>query len=278
VSGGRRLARAAAIVALAALAAGCPRATLRAPHPTPTVDAVLAALAGRRALARSFNHTALMDFFSDDDRLKNVTVYVMGERGSRLRLNVLDPASGGSTIADLACDGADFELRDYRRDCQLVGPCDADSIASLMRVRLTPDDFVLLALGQPPLVPGALRGGVRWDEDDGRWIVELVAPDRRTERLELSGDPDRRWDVVRAELRRADGGLEWELTQKGFSPLSSPAGTLRVPGRLRFEQPAQRADLIVRWKERALDPTLAADKFRMRPAPGLRTCPRGKRG
>jgi hypothetical protein len=192
---------------------GCTK-TFPAPSAPPTLDEVVAALTARAALARGFNHTSTMDFWSGDERVKT-QVYVMGERGRRLRMNALDPA-GGTTIADLACDGDGFAFVDGQRDCQLTGPCDEASIAALMRVRLAPDDFVGLALGQPPLLPAPLRGGVRWDEEAGVWVVELGAADGRKQRLELSGDRARAWDVRGAKTWRADGALDWQLTQKDF--------------------------------------------------------------
>ena len=50
--------------------------------------------------------------------------------------------------------------------------------------------------------------------------------------------------------------------------------SLRIPGRLRFEQPSAKGepDLIVTWQERALGPELGPDKFALTPPPGLKRC------
>lgn len=265
-----------ALVAYAAIltisACSCTK-TVPQPHAPPALAEVLGALAERRALARSFNHTATMDFWSGDDRVKT-TVYVMGEQGSKVRMNALDPA-GGTTMADLACDGTNFAFVDFQHECQLSGPCTEESIATLMRVRLAPDDFVLLALGQPALLPGELKGSVSWDGDAGRWVVEVAAADGRKQRLELSGDGKRQWDVTSATVWQADGTLDWKLTQKDFGALTGEGGaTLRVPGKLRFEQPSAKADLIVDWDERQLNPTLGPEKWQLTPPEGLRECGR----
>src|SRR5690606_11096573 len=175
-----------------------------------------------RARARSFNHTSTMDFWTGDDRVRT-SVYVMGERGKRIRLNALDPA-GGMTMADLACDGANCDFIDHRRNCQLTGPCTPESIATLMLVRLAPDYFVLLALGQPAVLPGPLEGSVEWAEEEGVWRVALGATDGRRQRLTLSGDAGRRWDVVGAGVTRGKGEVEWRLTQNDFTGLTDPSG------------------------------------------------------
>jgi hypothetical protein len=265
-----------AIAVVIAVGVGCGGGAVPRPYPTPSLAEVLDRLAERRELARAFNHTSTMDFQSaGKDRVKT-GVYVMGERGSRLRLNALDPG-GGMTMADLACDGTSFAFVDRQHDCQLTGPCTDDSIATLMRVRLSPDDFVLLALGQPVLLPGELKGSVRWDEADGEWVVELVASDRRRERLELSGDAGKRWDVVGATVWSADGDVDWKLTQKDFGPIEDASGAeLRVPDGLRFEQRSTKADLIVDWDERQLNPTLDATKFRIEVPAGLKECGRAR--
>jgi hypothetical protein len=263
----------ALVLALAgALAVGCGGGRVPRPYATPSAAEVLAALAARRDAARSFNHTGTMDFWSGDDRVKNVTVYVMGERGQKIRMNVLDPG-GGMTMADLACDGTDFAFVDHRKECSLTGPCSEASIAQLMRVRLAPDDFVLLALGQPALIAGDARAAVRWDGQAGRWRLDLVAPDGRKQTLELSGDAGKAWDVLAARAYRADGTLDWVLSQKGFGELAAEDGArMRVPGAVRFEQKAEKADLIIRWDERALNPTLGSEKFTLVPPAGLTVC------
>ena len=134
------------------------------------------------------------------------------------------------------------------------------------------------ALGQPALLPGELKGSVSWDEEDGEWVVEVVAADRRRERLELTGDAGRRWDVVRATVWTADGEVDWLLKQKDFGVLKDAAGAeLRVPGALRFEQRSTKADLIVEWDERQLNPTLDPTKFRIEVPAGLKECGRGER-
>jgi hypothetical protein len=255
------------------VAGGCScTKTFPQPHAPPTAAEVLARLAERREVARSFNHTSTMDFWSGDDRVKT-TVYVMGERGSKVRMNALDPA-GGMTLADLSCDGQGFAFVDHQKECQLTGPCTEDSIARLMRVRLAPDDFVLLALGQPALLPGQLKGAVRWDDRGGRWVVELVAADGRKQRLELSGDGGRQWDVAQAAVWAADGKLDWKLTQKDFSVVKAADGaSLRLPAKLRFEQPAAKADLIVEWQDRVLNPTLGPEKWQIAIPEGLPRCP-----
>jgi hypothetical protein len=253
----------------------CSHPTYVQPYPKPSEAAVLDALAARRAAARSFVAETTMDFRSDKDRVKT-TVLVMGTIGARVRFNALDPA-GGSTLADLACDGTDFTFVDFQKNCQLTGPCNQDAIASLLRLRLDPDDFVLMALGQVPLVADP-RVTVEWDKDRGAEIVDLLAGDgQRRQRVVLNGKTGASWEIVESTVWDAAGKVEWKLSNKDFHDLRADDGTtLRVPAKSRLEQPSTGADLIVKWDERTLDPELGDEKFQLEPPPGLPTCGKAK--
>src|SRR5690606_38090080 len=112
----------------------------------------------------SFRGNSTMDYWLSGQRAKG-DVLVMGTVGKRVRFAALSPA-GGSTIAEMACDGENFVYLDYQNNCALTGPCDARSIATFFAIELEPDDFLHLALGTPPTLDNA-TGTVTWDGSKG---------------------------------------------------------------------------------------------------------------
>src|SRR5690349_4556474 len=160
-----RLASVFAPAAALLLATGCPHGDTPKPSgPAPTAAELVDRLARARGELRSFTGEAVMEYWLNGDRFKG-DVLAMGETGSKVRIAALSPA-GGSTVAEMACDGQKFVSVNYQSNCQLSGPCTKQSIASFFGIELTPDDFLHLALGTPPVVEGA-HGEVTWDASKG---------------------------------------------------------------------------------------------------------------
>ena len=264
------------IVLAAVLACGCPRSGYPAPEPTPEVAEVLARLQTIRDSARSYRSDSLMEYWVKKERVK-ADVPVIGKRGARVRFLALSPA-GGSTLADLACDGTNFAMVDYQNNCYLDGPCTKDSIKHLLRISLEPDDFLLMAMGTTPVIPDP-DGTVKWDSKNGRWVVELVSADNQwTQTILLNGRSAHR-DVVQSTVRDARGNIEWKLTNKDFKTYKGADGTsFRLPGRSRLEQPKEKGDLTVRWFEernemkREVNLELPHESFVLEPPAGLARC------
>jgi hypothetical protein len=209
-----------------------------------------------------------MDYWFGQDRIKG-GMLVIGTMGAKVRFNALSPA-GESVLADLACDGRDFTLVDMQNNCMLTGPCSRDSIAQLLRISLAPDDFLQLALGNTPVLPDA-KGTVTWDSAKGHQIVALSSP-AGSQRIEIDAR-DQRWDVLSSELKDAGGGVVWKVENTDFSTVKDGSGAAhRVPGKSRLTQPAQKADLLVEWEERTLNPELPAESFQLTPPAGLPEC------
>ena len=256
------------VAALAALAAGCPGNAKR-PYPEPKVEDLLARVTATREQVGSFSAKTVMDYWLNDQRVKG-EVLVMGETGSKVRINALSPA-GGEVLADLACDGQDYVYLDKQKNCQLAGPCSKDTIAALFKIALAPDDFVQLAIGATPVLPGA-TGTVRWDGDKKKEILELKGEDGRTQTIVLDA-ANGRADVVSSEVKTAAGTSEWRIDNTDFEAVADERGVdRRVPGKSRFRTPGKNADLIVEWKERVLGPELSAPAFRLELEPGLPRC------
>ncbi len=256
-------------VVLGALACGCPHGSSKRPYPEPTVAELLARIAATRDGVSSFSASTVMDYWMDDQRVKG-GVLVMGTTGSQVRINALSPA-GNDVIADLACDGTDYAFIDKNKNCQLTGPCSKDTIAALFKIALAPDDFVQLAVGASPVVPGA-TGTLRWDAKAGKEVLELTGDDRRTQVIVLDAR-DGHADIVSSEVKTADGTQEWRIDNTDFTTVKDESQLARrVPGKSRFRSPGEKADLVVEWKERKLDLPLDAPKFQLELPGGLPRC------
>lgn len=257
------------LFALLVLVAGCPAPTQVRNYPAPSAADVIAKLAQKRDALKSFKADTTMDYWLGNQRAKG-EVLVMGETGSKIRFAALSPA-GGSTLAEMACNGRDFAYVDYQNNCALTGPCNRDSIAQFFHIELEPDDFIHLALGTPPVLPGA-TGTVSWDASHGNEKVSLQAPGG-TQTLTIDAR-DNRWDVIDSELKGADGKVQWSVANTDFTNV----GGFRVPGKTRFRSPENQEDLIVDWKERQVNVALPDDKFVLQAPTGLPTCGQASRG
>jgi outer membrane lipoprotein-sorting protein len=260
----------AAALALMALMSGCPHGEVPRPSgPSPTVDQVVERLTKARDELHSFTGAAVMDYWLGSNRFKG-EVLVMGETGSKVRVAALSPA-GGSTIAEMACDGHQFVSVDYQNNCTLTGPCSRQSIATFFGIELAPDDFLHLALGTPPVVAEP-HGAVTWDGSAGVYRVALEGKDGK-QTIGIA-ERDQRWDVVDSALVGNDGVGLWSVKNASFDNAKDPAGAdHRVPGKSHFVTPAhEKADLTVEWRERTVNVTIDPAKFTIAVPPGTPTC------
>jgi hypothetical protein len=256
-----RLAFACLVVALLA---GCPHKYKRS-YDEPEVNDILAELKIRRDAVHSFKTDSTMDYWIGKDRFRG-TVLVMGEEGAKVRMNALRPDD--AVAADLACDGTNFIYVDALNNCVLSGPCTQDSIAALLRVPLSPDDFLYLALGSTPVIDGA-EGTLRWDTKRGREVLELTGDGGMTQRIELDGrDGHKTWDLLHSEVKGPDGKAIWTVDHTDYEVVADH----RVPGKSHVTTPTDKTDLLVEWgKDREINPELPPQSFELIP-PDVPTC------
>ena len=258
-----------AFVGLVLLAAGCPSsggAKYKPPSTMRTAEQVVAELAKTRAARTAFRAESIMDYWLGDQRVKG-TVLVMGTNQRQVRFNAMSPQE--DVLADMACDGQDFALVNMQKNCFLSGPCNKQSIATFLRVELEPEDVLHLALGTVP-VPAGSTGTVKWDASKGHEIVELTSPEGK-QKIVIDARDGRR-DVVSSELVR-DGQVVWSVENAEFEDVKDEAGgTHRLPAKTRFKSPTQKADLVVDWKERMVNPAIDAAKFKVEIPTGLPRC------
>lgn len=253
-------------LAVMAILAGCPQSAMKRPYPDPTVAQIVDRLGTQQAALTSFVADSNMDYWLGDQRVKG-EVLVMGEVGAKVRFAALSPA-GGSTMAEMACDGTNFVYVDHQKNCALAGPCDQRSIAQFFHIELAPDDFVHLALGTPPVLASP-TGSVTWDDKNGTEKVVLHGAGG-TERLTIDMKHGR-FDVLDCELLDPAGKVQWSVANTDFVEV----GGHRVPGKTRFRSPDQKEDLLVEWGDpgsRKIDEALAPDKFKLEAPAGLPSC------
>jgi hypothetical protein len=237
------------------------------PSTQPTVEEVIQKTADARAAMSSFTAEATMDYWLSGQRAKG-DVLVMGKTGKMVRFAALSPA-GGSTIAEMACDGANYVYVDYQNNCALTGPCNAQSVAMFFGLPLEPDDFLHLALGTPPIIGGNPTGTVTWDSDRGAWKVELSSSEGK-QKLSIDAR-EGRWDVLDTELVGTDNKVRWSVINKDFRTVEGSAER-RVPGKTQFKSPAQSQDLLVEWKEMQANVNPESEKFKIEVPSGLKSC------
>ncbi len=234
------------------------------PYPAPTAADIVDRLAKKRAELTSFTADSTMDYWLANQRAKG-EVLMMGTPGAKVRFAALSPA-GGSTLAEMACDGHDFVYVDYQNNCALTGPCDKTSIAQFFRIELAPDDFFHLAVGTPPVLDGA-TGTLTWDPNGGYEKLTLTASGA-TEKLTLDMK-NNHLDVIDSELVGADGKTVWSVANADFTDVDGH----RLPGKTRFKSPDNKQDLLVEWgDQRKLNTPLDDAKFVLQAPAGLPMC------
>lgn len=244
-----------------AVTTACGPKTVKPPSGELTVPQIIDNLTKARAAMTSFRGDSTMDYWLSGQRAKG-EVLVMGKAGKKIRFAALSPA-GGSTLAEMACDGTNFVYVDYQNNCSLTGPCDARSIATFFNIELEPDDFLHLALGTPPILEGA-QGKSTWD-GKGAWKVDLTAPGG-SQKLTIDGAGN----VLDSELIEGKTP-QWSVANTDFHKVEG-SGDRKVPGKTRFKSPAQNQDLLVEWQELVVNEELDDKKFVLQAPAGLATC------
>ena len=266
----KRPALAAMTIVITLALPGCPGGNTgtKRDYPAPTAADVAARIEAQQKARTGFSAESTMDYWLGKDRLKGA-VLVMGTTGKKVRFNALSPA-GGNVLADMACDGAAFAYVDNQNNCQLAGPCDRQSIATLLRVEVEPEDFLYFAVGTVPLA--GKDGSVTWDGKSGHETVVLNGPaGKQTLEVDLRGG---RTDVIKSKLEDASGKTVWSIENADFGDVKDAAGNeQRLPSKTRFKSPNQQADLVVEWGDRTLNPDLTNPaKFQVQIPPGLPAC------
>jgi outer membrane lipoprotein-sorting protein len=247
----------ASLISFALLLLACPLPPTQRPYPPPTAAELIASLRAHADHLHSLRATAKVDHLANGGQRVKVKVTMLLARPDKLRFEAESPLGG--TLAYLTADGRDFALLDVRENRFLVGPANSCNVARLIRLTLPPEDIVTLLMGDVPLA--GEPGDVSWDPSHGgREVLTLHTPDGGRETIKLDGR-DKRWDLVGAERMDAQGHVLWRLNDDGWSDHDG----IRMPDTIHVEDPAHKADAVV--KLRALEPnaSLSDSVFQLQP-------------
>jgi len=242
-------------------------------YPTPTSDELLAALRSRHENLRGINAEARVTSWLGGERVRG-TVQILATRQGQLRFEAEVALQG--TVAALAVSDGQFTFIDHQKHLFRKGPACPANVAELVRIPLAPTAVAAILLGDAPLPPGARATGVEWDQARGTDVLVLADPSGGTFWLGLRRPAPAvaYWDVVYLEGASSGSRDRWRVSYDDLDRV----GAIAMPRLVRFAEPGKSFDdgVEIRFKDRATNPTFAANAFTLQPPPGysveLATC------
>jgi hypothetical protein len=293
-----KLSHAPLVIAAVGALAGCSKS----PPPSQLPNAQ-AAIDRMRATTSSCNavqaNDVKVDQFSKQGRIRG-TISLFAARPASLRIGVFAPVVN-TLIAELATDGARFQLKDDRESRYYTGAASACNIARLTGVPIPGRVLVDLLRGQAPVVrhdaAGLAPPTITWS-GSGYYVVKLAGTQDTTQELHLEPRPDD-WAKPWAEQRMRV--LDVTVTQKGVllyhaeleghavaamakeeplspedvalgqtpTPLSGPNCDAEIPMRIHVEVPSLEEDVLFRYDKVLWNPPLPEGKFVLPPPQGM---------
>jgi outer membrane lipoprotein-sorting protein len=249
-----RLAPAAAL--LASLLAACGPAPRPADAYASAPDLVRDMLA-LRAKVRSLRAAGRADHYGERGRVQG-KIFAFAKQPGRLRVDLMSPF--GSTLAVLTADGAVFRLSDLRESRYYEGPAEPCNIARLIGVPLAPEDAMAALAGSTPIIEGSPV--VTWD--GGGFYRVRIEGGGLAQTLEIG--PSRRVLPLRRSLLERNGETVFDMTFDRWLDV----GGASVPHEIRVSMPREKAELLVRYDEGAVEVNvdLPDDAFTQTPPPG----------
>lgn len=260
----------AAIVAalLSAATAGCtllgarPQvgpAEVSAPATNVTADALLEKLDDRARAIQSFRALAAMKYADARQKLAVKEVVVV-ERPDRIRIEVM----GAFGVAlQIVSDGE--TLRAYNRGERTFysGKATVENFARFTRLELGLGDVADLLLGLPPTRSRAGRATLRFDAPEGFWRVATRSDAGDTTTVWF--DPDTLRPSKSTEVDRR-GRVKYAASYYDYQTV----GGVDFPARVRFEIPAQEAQVELRYSNLSVNGALEPNLFQFDAPSGAR--------
>lgn len=201
------------------------------------------------------------------------TVMMFVERPNRVRFDVMTQFG---PAAVLTSSGEDFALMDLRENRFFSGPPCPSNIARLLGIPLTADAILQLLVGDSPRLDSASS---TISCEDGQYRIRLEASGGQRQTLDFAlpdgqdelPPSEQHLDLMRSEVLNVDGSVHWRATWEDYREVQSGSGTVRLPFRVRFVNPAMEADTEVRFRDIDLNPEIPGDAFHQQPRDGLPT-------
>ncbi len=182
------------------------------------------------------------------------TVLMLLERPDRVRFDVLTQLGPAATLTS---DGTDFQLLDVREGRYFEGPACPANLGRLLGVALEGEELARFLVGDTPRLPdpdpvmSCTEEGYRvlLEHEDQR--QEIVLRPRAEDRDAPPAEQHLR--LVRSELRRADGSVDWRASMDDYRLVADPRDPegrgVALPFRVRFVDPDLDADTLIRVKD-----------------------------
>jgi Domain of unknown function (DUF4292) len=235
-------------LALAALLfCGCPTQSYTRQTAPPEVKVLLGKVGARQQQVAALRGKATVDHWDGKQRVKGDVNILMARPGS-LHFRATDPTGG--VAAKLTTDGHDFALLDVVNNRFLVGAATPCNLARLAQIAMQPGNIIDILVGGVPLPVGA-RASLEWNASAGTEVITLALPGGGSQIIQLDGRGKApSYDVVSAQERGKDGKVIWKLSHHDYRVVDG----VRIPAVTKFEQPARKADVIIKWDSQAVNP------------------------
>lgn len=265
-----------ALVALAFLTA-CPRhVRIERPYAPPTTAELRELLRVHQATVRTMNARARATSWLGGDRIR-ATVLMLVDRAGRLRLEAEVSLQG--TVAVLTTDGANFSFLDLQRNELQRGPACPANVASLIRIPLAPAQVAAILLGDARLpseeASTAEDAQVEWDGDVGADVLNVRAGADRLRYLFQRADVHAAVRLVGVTATDSAGHPVWRAVFEDFAEVATggaEAAKLPLPATIRYAEGTGSFDdgVEIKFKERTLNESAAADAFSVQAAAGIK--------
>jgi outer membrane lipoprotein-sorting protein len=243
------------LASLTTLAVGCGGAP-RPKYPHEVASVALDQHRAGRSRIQSMRAEARVDQRGRDGRIRGTVLMFIGEPD----LVRFDAMTQFGPAAVLTSDGSTFQLLDMREDRFLTGPTCPENIARLLGISLPAESVVRFLEGDSPVVDAegaeieTIRGGYRVTlsaEDGSRQTLVFHIPDAHAE----LPPEQQELRLVRSELRDPSGSVAFRAEYDDHRSVDLPSGErIAMPFVLRFEDPANGRDVLVRFKR--IDPNV----------------------
>jgi outer membrane lipoprotein-sorting protein len=258
--------RALIAVSLFCLSACC---TQRRSYSLPTGKDLLSALDRSDASLSSVRGKAKVDQFTPKGRIK-VLVYLLATREGKLRFEAVSPFD--TPLATLTSDGVRFTSIDHQNHRLYTGEAKPCNIARVLGMALQPGEVARALIGGAPRIAHD-SVAVAWDRCLGADVLVLRDGKQGLEqRIHLRRLAADRYQVLRV-IVRGGAGIVLDLRYEEFRNVS---GHL-LPRVVKFKQPAQKSDVIIRFSRQAANVSLPDSAFVIQDRGGLTeeelTCP-----